>query len=199
MTRTKDSPWTYSTATALQTGLMVKCPACGGPGAVTASPQAFRFRCERCHHVLKKSRAACRRKVENLCPACGRYYRVHLPEEAGGFSVLRVACPYCGHELPGRVQRVPGGWYSSYGDVRRGREPWFGLELWFLSSFRGKPVWALNREHLAWLVGYLSAGLRERPAVGCLGRMQSDQLPTFMKTAKNRAGILKCLKRMQEK
>ena len=199
MTRTKDSPWTYSTATALQTGLMVKCPRCGGPGAVTADPKAFHFQCERCHHVLEKPRAACRRKVENLCPACGRYYRVHLPEEAGGFPVLRVACPYCGHELPGRVQRVPGGWYSSYGDVQRGREPWFGLELWFLSSFRGKPVWALNREHLAWLVGYLSAGLRERPAVGYLGRMQSDQLPTFMKTAKNRAGILKCLKRMQEK
>ncbi len=200
MIRAADSPpGTYSTATALQTGLMVKCPRCGGPGAVTADPQAFHFRCERCRHVLEKPRAACRRKVENLCPACGRYYRVHLPEETGGFPVLRVACPYCGHELPGRVQQVPSGWYSSYGGVQRGREPFFGLELWFLSSFRGKPIWALDREHLAWLIDYVAADLRVRPPVGYLGRMQSDHLPTFMKTAKNRAGILRCLKRMQEK
>ena len=113
--------------------------------------------------------------------------------------MLFRSCPYCGHQTPGRVQQVARGWYTDYGEVRRGREPWFGLELWFLSSFRGRPVWALNREHLAWLINYLGAGLRERPAVGYLGRMRSDQLPAFMKTAKNRAGILKCLQRMQEK
>lgn len=198
MTRFYDSPWQYSTGSALQTGLMVKCPACGGPGAVTADLEGFRFRCERCHKVMQKPRAVFRRKVENLCRSCGRYYRVHLPDEAGHFPVLRVPCPYCGHQMPGRVQQVPSGAYSNYGDVRQGREPYFGLELWFLSSFRGKPVWALNREHLAWLTGYLSAGLRERPPVGYLGRMQSDHLPSYMKTAKNRAGILKCLLRIQQ-
>lgn len=199
MIRMKDSPQVFSAASALQTGLMVQCPACGGPGAVTADSQAFHFQCERCCRGMEKPRAAYRRKVENLCPACGRFYRVHLPEEAGGFPVLQVACPYCGHELPGRVQTVPRGWYTNYGDIRQGREPYFGLELWFLSSFRGRPVWALNREHLTWLMDYIRADLRERPAVGYLGRMQSGHLPAFMKTAKNRAGILKCLKRMQEK
>ena len=197
--RTKDSPWTYSTATALQTGLMVRCPACGGPGAVTADTDAFYFKCQRCHRVMKKPRAAFRRKVENLCPACGRYYRADIPEGEGNFPVLRVACRYCGCTAPGRVQQVPGGWYTNYGDVWRGREPYFGLELWFLSSYRGRPVWALNREHLAWLIDYVAADLRVRPPVGYLGRMQSDQLPTFMKTAKNRAGIVRCLRRMQEK
>ena len=199
VTRTADIPWRYSTATALQTGLMVKCPDCGGPGSVTADTESFTFRCERCHTIMKLPRDNFRRKVENLCQSCGRYYRVHIPEETGNFSVLRVPCPYCGHEMPGRVQRVPWGRYSNYGEIRKGREPYFGLELWFLSSFRGRPVWALNREHLAWLTGYLSAGLRERPHMGYLGRMQSDHLPAYMKTAKNRAGILKCLKRLQEK
>ncbi len=200
MIRAADSPpGTYSTAAALRTGLMVKCPACGGPGAVTADEERFYFRCERCRKVMEKPRAVSRRKVEGLCEGCGRFYRVHLPEETGGFPVLRAACPYCGHEMPGRVQKVPGGWYTVWGDIRNGREPWFGLELWFLSSYRGKQVWALDRAHLAWLIGYLGAGLRERPAVGYLGRMESDHLPAFMKTAKDRAGILKCLKRMQEK
>ena len=41
----------------------------------------------------------------------------------------------------------------SYGaEIQGGKDPWFGLELWFLTSFQGKPVWALNREHLAYLI-----------------------------------------------
>ena len=71
------------------------------------------------------------------------------------------------------------------------------LELWFLTSFQGKPVWALNREHLAYLIDYLSADLREKP-MGRAKKTQADHLPTFMKTAKNRERIVKLLKKMQE-
>ena len=45
--------------------------------------------------------------------------------------------------------------FSYIADIQNGREPYFGLELWFLTSFQGKPVWALNREHLAYLIDYL--------------------------------------------
>ena len=72
------------------------------------------------------------------------------------------------------------------------------LELWFLTSFQGKPVWALNREHLAYLIDYLSADLREKPP-GRAKMTQADHLPTFMKTAKNRERIVKLLRQMQEK
>ena len=81
--------------------------------------------------------------------------------------------------------------------IQNGREPYFGLELWFLTSFQGKPVWALNREHLAYLIDYLSADLREKP-LGRAKKTQSDSLPTFMKTAKNRERIVKLLKKLQE-
>lgn len=67
-----------------------------------------------------------------------------------------------------------------------------------MTSFQGKPVWALNREHLAYLIGYLSAGLREKPP-GRANMTQTDHLPTFMKTAKNRERIVKLLRQMQEK
>ena len=87
---------------------------------------------------------------------------------------------------------------SYIGEIRDGREPYFGLELWFLTSFQGKPVWALNREHLAYLIGYLSADLREKPP-GRAKMTQADHLPTFMKTAKNRERIVKLLRQMQEK
>ena len=66
-----------------------------------------------------------------------------------------------------------------------------------MTSFQGKPVWALNREHLAYLIDYLSADQREKP-LGIPRKTQADHLPTFMKTAKNRERIVKLLKKMQE-
>lgn len=82
--------------------------------------------------------------------------------------------------------------------IKDGREPYFGLELWYLSSFQGKPVWALNRKHLEYLIKYLSADLRLKPS-DVICKSQSDHLPTFMKTAKNRERIVKLFKKMHEK
>ena len=99
--------------------------------------------------------------------------------------------------MPGKVHKTAEA-FSYIGEIRGGREPYFGLELWFLTSFQGKPVWALNREHLAYLIAYLSADLREKPS-GRAKKTQADHLPTFMKTAKNRERIVKLLKKLQEK
>lgn len=98
--------------------------------------------------------------------------------------------------MPGEVHKTAEA-FSYIGEIRDGREPYFGLELWFLTSFQGKPVWALNREHLAYLIDYLSADLREKP-LGSPKKTQADHLPSFMKTAKNRERIVKLLKRLQE-
>ena len=200
--RVVDEPYgAYNVYSVLKTGLCVACPRCGGMGLVTSGEGQYRFQCTRCGHARTKRLGGYRFRVQNLCLSCGRYYNapVHDPRQQA-FPVLRVPCPYCGFVMPGRVEKTGQAvWYGGDGALRRGQDPIFGFDLWFLASLDGKPVWALNREHLSYLIGYLSAGLRERPAVGYLGRMQSDQLPTFMKTAKNRAGILKCLKRMQEK
>ena len=131
------------------------------------------------------------------CKNCGRYYRVDIEDTAKQhFSVLHVACPYCGTTMSGEVHKTAEA-FSYIADIQNGREPYFGLELWFLTSFQGKPVWALNREHLAYLIDYLSADLREKP-LGRAKKTQSDSLPTFMKTAKNRERIVKLLKKLQE-
>ena len=53
------------------------------------------------------------------------------------------------------------------------------------------------RVHLAYLINYLSADLREKP-MGRAKMTQADHLPTFMKTAKNRERIVKLLKKLQE-
>ncbi len=66
-----------------------------------------------------------------------------------------------------------------------------------MTSFQGKLVWVLNREHLAYLIGYLSADLREKP-MGRAKKTQADHLPTFMKSANNRERIVKLLRQMEE-
>ena len=129
----------YFTYSALTSGIQVKCPKCHGPGVVTGDKGSACFRCLSCGHQMARNRTAYRYDVHN------------------------VACPYCGAIMSGKVQRTAQKYFFYGAEILDGREPWFGLELWFLTSFQGKPVWALNREHLAYLIDYLSAGLREKP------------------------------------
>ncbi|MFR0767223.1 MAG: hypothetical protein ACLSHF_09745 [[Eubacterium] siraeum] len=199
MSRIVDEPYfTYSAYNALTTGIQVKCPKCQGPGIVTADQNNAYFRCLRCGHRETCDRTVYRYDVHNQCRSCGRYYRVDIKDEARQhFPVLRVACPYCGTTMPGEVHKTAEA-YSYIGEIENGREPFFGLELWFLTFFQDKPVWAVNREHLAYLIDYLSACLREKP-LGSPKKTQADHLPTFMKTAKNRERIVKLLKKLQEK
>ena len=78
-------------------------------------------------------------------------------------------------QMPGAVHKTAQVSFCT-AEIQDGREPWFGLELWFLTFFRGKPVWALNREHLIYLIDYLSADLREKP-FSIPGKTQADHLP----------------------
>ena len=79
-------------------------------------------------------------------------------------------------------------------EIQGGKDPWFGLELWFLTSFQGKPVWALNREHLAYLIDYLSADLREKPEGT---EKDPDHLPHLHENRTKARGIVKLLKKLQ--
>ena len=179
----------------------VKCLKCRGFGIVTTDKTIVFFKCTACGHTQKKEHALYTYNVENLCKCCKRFYRVDInDEQRQHFRVLNVSCPYCKTVMPGQVRKTNKTYYYING-IKNGREPYFGLELWFLSSFQGKPIWALNREHLAYLIDYLSADLRERPAdhraqYGTM-RTQSDHLPAFMKTAKNRERIVMVLKNLQ--
>ncbi len=189
----------YSVNTVIQTGIDVKCPNCGKRGIVSEHEGIYRFVCTGCNKSMKTEQFRYCYDVQNQCEKCGRYYRVDVTKKAQkNFPTLQVPCPYCGYVMRGKVHKSKKGYYGVYEQVRNGCESIFGLELWFLSSFDGKPVWALNREHLAYLIEYLSAELREEPNLMEAGmRTQADQLPTFMKLGKNRNKIVKLLKQMQ--
>jgi len=188
--------YTFSVSAAARSGLAVKCPKCGKAGLVTADKSNVSFTCTSCGTSKTMRQTAYCYEVENLCVQCGRFYRVHIFDcKKQPFPVLEVSCPYCGAQMPGRVQKKACCLHIDR--IKGGREPFFRLKLWFLTTYRGKPVWALNRAHLIYLIDYLRADLREKPfSPHTTMRTQADQLPTFMKTAKNRAGIVKCLKKI---
>ena len=103
MSRIVDKPYfTYSAYNALTSGIQVKCPKCHGAGVVTADEDNAYFRCLSCGHQETRDRTIYRYDVHNQCKNCGRYYRVDIEdEEKQHFSVLHVACPYCGKTMPG--------------------------------------------------------------------------------------------------
>lgn len=188
----------YSVHMVMQTGIDVKCPNCNNRGIVMRQDRIYQFFCTSCNKSMKTEHYLYEYDVQNQCENCGRYYRVDIKEDAEkNYPALWVNCSYCGHRMPGKVQKKKKGYCGYYEQVKEGCESIFGLELWFLSSFDNKTIWALNREHLDYLIEYLSAELREDPILG--RRTQADELPTFMKLGKNRDKIVKLLKQMQEK
>lgn len=136
--------------------------------------------------------------MRNHCKNSERHYRVDFSnKEKQHFKVLRVASPYCKYIMSGKVDKTAKGYYHS-SKINNGHETFFNMELWFLTYFDNKLVWALNREHLHYLMDYLSADLREKPfSTYTIMKTQADHLPPFMKTAKNRKGIVKALEKIQ--
>ena len=132
MSRIVDEPYfTYSAYNALTSRIEVKCPKCHGVGVVTADDDNAYFRCLSCGYQEARDRTIYRYDVHNQCKNCGRYYRVDIEEEERQhFSVLHVACPYCGTIMSGEVHKTAEA-FSYIADIQDGREPYFGLELWF--------------------------------------------------------------------
>jgi uncharacterized protein (DUF983 family) len=198
MKRIIDEPYSkYSVYSAVREGISVRCPKCGKHGLVTFSDEMFHFRCAACLNVQSKGQTNYRYSVHNACKECGRYYKVEITDNRKQhIKVLNVNCPYCSTTMSGEVQKDET--YFSWGEIKGGVEPFFGYPLYFQGNFDGKLIWALNRGHLQYLIDYLEADLREKPKTyGGTKRTQADQLPTFMKLAKNRDGIVKMLKKMQ--
>lgn len=198
--RVRDLPYGTFCVDTQQSEIDVKCPGCGGHGRVTNNQRASRFLCFQCGKTMTRDNMNIYRyAVHNVCQSCGRYYRVDVKKEQQYYPALYVPCPYCGCIMQGRLQKIGTGGLSMVEEIHLGYEPSFGLELWFLDYFGNQPVWAMNRQHLAYLIDYLDAELREKPERGRPCRTQSFGMPVFMKMAKNRRRIVKLLQRLQMK
>lgn len=199
MKRVIDKPYyAYSIYGIDKPEIYVKCPKCSGPGVVTSDQGIALFRCTSCYHTTTKELTQYKYDVENLCESCGRFYRVNITDKRKQhYPGLIVSCPFCRHKMPGKILKKTYG-SIAYGDFRNAHDPFFDYELYFLAYLNGKPVWAMNREHLAYLIDYLSADLREEPHMEGTMRTQADHLPGYMKTAKNRDKVVRLLKNLQK-
>jgi ribosomal protein S27AE len=174
----------------------VRCQKCGQLGIVSYADHVFRFKCTACGANEQKDIFPRHYDVHNQCKDCGRYYRVDIADSGSQFASLHVKCPYCGAVMSGKVHEHVERYYT-WGEIKDGIEPNFGYPLYYQSSFNGKLIWAINRQHLQYLIDYLEADLREKPKDRRGMKTQADHLPTFMKLAKNRERIVKILKKMQ--
>ncbi len=175
--------------------LLVRCPRCNGSAIAGYEKEMLTLRCECCYQTIRYPCSAPDYAVKDFCAACGRWMNLSLPEAPNPHAKTAVVvCPYCGSRQSARIVQT-----SS-----RHLNPQTQLRLYFSDSYRGQPVWALNRAHLRYLIAYVEATLRQKGRFTASNGEdyfyrwgQEHQLPKFMKLAKNRAGLLKLLRRMQ--
>jgi DNA-directed RNA polymerase subunit RPC12/RpoP len=191
-----NSYFEFATFAVHNAGIAVRCPKCGGLALVTLEDDTFWLRCTACGERRHKSKYDQRYDVHAQCAECGRYFRTDIDDTKNRhFAKLHVACPHCGALTAGTVHVTENRCWG-YGEIKDGNEPYFGCPLYYPGNFRGKPIWVINREHLQYLIDYLEADLREEPPGAKM--TQSDHLPAFMKSAKNRSGVIKALRKIQE-
>ena len=188
-----------------QTDMLVVCPNCGGTGTVHIDKKentAF-FQCDSCY--TKKETASDGNnafEVTSQCTTTGKYFHTSVTQNKIHGQKVMVKCPYCKENVIGDVSDKKTYQYVIFEDIYHAKDPYFHYPLYFQASYRGKLIWALNREHLQYLIDYLSADIRtvqhDFHETYKTMRSQSDMLPAFMKSAKNRKGIVRLLVKLQE-
>jgi hypothetical protein len=77
-------------------------------------------------------------------------------------------------------------------------DPYFQRPVWLQASCCGQVLWAYNVRHLDLLESYVAAKLRERgELVPWAPTSLVERLPTWLKAAKNRAEVLRTIRRLR--
>ncbi|MEV4184431.1 hypothetical protein AB0J28_23695 [Streptosporangium canum] len=77
-------------------------------------------------------------------------------------------------------------------------DPFFQRPVWLQASCCGHVLWAYNVRHLDLLEAYVAAKLRERGDLAAWAPTSLvERLPTWLKTAKNRAEVLRTIGRLR--
>lgn len=129
-----------------------------------------------------------------VCPKCERQAKV-LPVENKELKISqmlsaprKMVCLNCGHNEVWKKTVVTTGaafdWY-------------FKQPLWLKIECCQNILWAYNKRHLTFIEDYVGAKLRQRER----GKIHSlaSKLPKWIKDAKNRNDILKCIGKLKAK
>ncbi|MHA7965611.1 hypothetical protein ACX93W_15925 [Paenibacillus sp. CAU 1782] len=194
-----EPPYRYNFYSVLKRGepVDVKCARCGGYACITAGDNKVEWRCF-CCYAKEGEKPLYQYRAKENCSLCQRWFNVEVTDKMKIFhSQIHVECPHCGSLNQCELQRNEA-YRGYYRDIRNGRDPLFGMELYFSDYVRGKAIWALNRPHLNYLISYISADLRLRGGDAPL-KTASHFLPAYMKLAKNRAAMVRALTKLQFK
>lgn len=190
-----DSPPIYTIYNQLRgDGVRVHCPKCNKEAILSYTKREYCLVCYHCYfreiRIGTKPVAA----AQGCCMQCERWFNIRLSANQSVYKKVKVQCPHCSTIQIAAVKPI--GMVNC--DILD------GLSFYFQTQFRGHTIWAINRAHLNYLITYIEADVREK----CLYPNGSNQwyrssgqekyLPKWMKTAKNRKGILNVLHKMQE-
>jgi transposase-like protein len=155
------------------------------------------FTCANCGKSYEKEIGCARYRADAFCKNCEYSFSVDVSSliKDSGRDKINVVCPRCARGTAAIARKIETN-VSRWLEIKNGADPHFGYPLYYQSVFKGEVIWALNSEHLRYLIDYVSAELRYDSPKQYGDKSQSDHLPTFMKLAKNRAGVLKTLNKM---
>lgn len=177
----------------------VMCPKCSKEAHVFV-PEFLTFKnatlqCDHCYFTEKATdRVRYKAASKIRCVECTTLIPVEFSGKRRMPSILKIKCPDCHH-----INIIKEQWesyilkYSAF-EIS---DPAFGLPFWYQVSFKGKTIWAYNLQHLEEIRAYVSAALRER-TTDKFKMTMVEKLPEFIKSAKNRKGVLQALDQMKE-
>jgi hypothetical protein len=131
------------------------------------------------------------------CPRCDKCAEVVLKDK--DIELLEGTAPYGDSYLlaPRRLVCNKCGYVKDWAGnkvVSNDSKDWyFRQPLWLQIPCCGDLLWALNEDHLDFLEEYVQATLREAHPNGTM----ASRLPDWMKSAKNREDVLKCIRKLR--
>lgn len=177
--------------------VLVECPKCAGPASITDN-ESIEMQCSHCFYS-QTYQIDYDYTASGVCTFCERWFNESVTDKGQHHHKnVHIRCPYCQTTNQVPLNKKTSNRYSLGFEIRDGKDPLFQLNLYLLTHYRGKLIWALNHEHLNYLIDYISADLRVKPSL-YIKRHASYRLPKYMKDAKNRDGIVKALHKLQHK
>lgn len=200
-------PW-HTTYHFTQSDIDIQCPKCGGHAVSKGkseyllpwSPTDTRLICVNCSYT----RTDCDFKWvgpvkafgRRPCGNCGykwieaKIFKATPPKRL--FNNTEISCPKCNKKNIVEIK-----WKI---DFLNGKpvDPYNGEKLWYVDSFKDNQIWAYNLDHLFYLKSFFSSSLRER-GEGAGKYSTITNLPTWMKSKKNKDDIIKVLDRLIKK
>jgi hypothetical protein len=180
--------------------IFVECPKCTKRAiTIKDDPSSYfserTLKCAHCFYSQKGRHQSFAVTLHCHCFHCAAPLNVDMKNVSEEKESIAVRCLNCGETEKYEPKNELQEWY--FKSTGKPSDNYFGLPLWLTENFRGNNFWAFNYKHLEYLKQYISANLRERNTRTHWTMV--EKLPNWMKTAKNRASLIKLITELERK